>query len=96
MVNTTYTNLRARLAEFMDRVVDDNEIVLVSRNKTEAVAMIAVSELEGLLETAHLLRSPANRKRLMDAYQRAGEQTVEPSTPEDLVREVGLGEKETR
>lgn len=93
MVQTTYTNFRAKLAEFMDRAVENNEVILVTRNKSASVAMIAVSELEGLLETAHLLRSPENRRRLLDAYQRAGEHTVAPSSPEQLFREIGLGEE---
>ena len=84
MVQTTYTNLRARLAEYMDRAIEDNEIVIINRNKKAAVAMIAVAELESLLETAHLLRSPRNRKRLFEAYRRAEEQSVKPSLPEEL------------
>ncbi len=93
MVQTTYTNVRARLAEYMDRAVEDNEIVIINRKRTPAVAMIAVSELESLLETAHLLRSPKNRQRLLDANKRAEERSVEPSTPEELFEEVGLVEE---
>ena len=69
---------------------DDNEIIVINRNKTAMVAMIAMSELESILETAHLLRSPKNRRRLFAAYQRAEEQTVKPSSLEELLVEVGL------
>lgn len=93
MVQTTYTNLRARLAEYLDRAAEDNEIIFVNRKKSASVAMIAASELESLLETVHLLRSPENRRRLMEAYRRAEEQSVEPSSAEELFKEVGLGEE---
>ena len=93
MVQTTYTNVRANLAKFMNLATEDNEIVFISRNKVVTVAMIAVSELESLLETAHLLKSPKNRQRLFEAYRRAEERTIEPSTPEELFKEVGLVEK---
>ena len=90
MVKTTYTNVRANLAKYMDRAVEDNEIIFISRKKEEMVAMLSASELESLLETAHLLRSPANRKRLFEAYKRAEERTVEPSSLDELLQEVGL------
>ena len=93
MVQTTYTDLRARLAEYMDRAIENNEIIFISRKKSPKVAMIAVSELEGLMETAHLLRSPENRRRLFDAYKRAEERTVEPSSLQELLVEVGLIEE---
>ena len=43
----------------MDRAVQDREVVVVRRRKGGDVALVAADELEGLLETAHLLRSPA-------------------------------------
>ena len=93
MVQTTYTNLRKNLKEYMDRAVDDSEIIVINRNKTAAVAMIAIEELESLLELAHLFKSPKNRKRLFDAYHRAQEGSVAPQSLEELRREVGLVEE---
>jgi antitoxin YefM len=57
-VETTYTQAREQLKTLMDRAVDDREVILVRRRSGDAVAMIAADELQSLLETAHLLRSP--------------------------------------
>jgi len=62
--------------------VQDREVVVVRRRKGGDVALVAADELEGLLETAHLLRSPANAERLLRALNRAQEQTL-PSTDLD-------------
>ena len=59
MLETTYTNLREELASYLDRVSNDREIVVVKRKGDRRVAMIPADELSGLIETAHLLRSPA-------------------------------------
>ena len=93
MVQTTYTKLRANLAKYMDRATEDSEIIFISRKKSTDVAMLAATELESLLETAHLLSSPVNRKRLLEAYVRAEERTEEPMTLDDLRAEVGLTPK---
>ena len=52
----------------MERAVDVREVVLVRRRSGEAVAMIAADELQTLLETAYLLRSPRNAERLIAAF----------------------------
>jgi len=58
-------------------VTHDREIVIIQRDGEEDVAMIAASDLSSLLETAYLLRSPANAKRLLSALHRA----TEPQSP---------------
>ena len=68
----------------MDRAVQDREVVLVRRRKGGDVALVAADELAGLLETAHLLRSPANAERLLTALSRAREQTLAPINLSDL------------
>jgi antitoxin YefM len=64
---TTYTALRENLASYLDRVVDDREVIVVKRRGARDVAIIAADELAGLEETAYLLRSPANARRLQEA-----------------------------
>jgi antitoxin YefM len=66
-IETSYTDLRENLASYLDRIVDDREVVVVKRRGARDVAIIAADELAGLEETAHLLRSPANAKRLREA-----------------------------
>ena len=91
-VETTYTQARARLASLMDRVTRDRETVIIRRRNAEPVALIAADELESLSETAHLLRSPKNAERLLTALAQARRGEGEPSTVEELRRDVGLDE----
>ena len=82
MIETTYTDARADLARLLDRVAKDREVVLIRRRGREKVALVAESELSGLLETAHLLRSPRNARRLLAALRRALANKVRPRSVE--------------
>lgn len=55
----------------MDEVAQDSSVVIVKRKDAPNVAMIAESELNSLVETVHLLRSPENAKRLFSALERS-------------------------
>jgi antitoxin YefM len=90
-IQTTYTNARASLASLIDEVIKNREVVIIQRRGSEDVAMIAADELSGLLETAHLLRSPANADRLNAALERVRKQEGSSQTMDDLREEVGLG-----
>lgn len=90
---TTYTQARADFARLLARVGDDNEVVVVRRRGRAAVAMVAADELSSLMETAHLLRSPANARRLLTALRRALDRTGKPQTPASLRRALGLGSR---
>ena len=68
----------------MDRVVEDREVVMVRRRQGGDVALVAADELEGLLETAHLLRSPRNAARLLSALERARGDSLPAFRLEDL------------
>jgi antitoxin YefM len=93
MIRTTYSQARENLASLLNQVTEDREIAIISRRGSEDVALVAADELSGLLETAHLLRSPANAKRLLTALHRA--QSVKlPSMALDTLRdELGLNAK---
>lgn len=67
MDTTTYTALRANLASAMDRVCDDHEPLIVTRNGEQSVVMLSLEDYKALEETAGLLRSPVNAKRLISA-----------------------------
>lgn len=88
---TTYTQARAEFASLCDEVADTREPVIIRRRNAEDVALISADELSSLLETAHLLRSPRNVKRLLNAIARAQRRELPPSSVEDLRRKVGLG-----
>jgi len=90
-IETTYTNLREQLASLLDKVVDDQEVVIVRRRKSKDVALIPASELAGaLMETAHLLRSPKNAQRLLTALRRANKGQGKVQSLDQLRREMGL------
>ena len=91
-IQTTYTHARAHLAAFCDEVTANREVVIIQRRGAGDVALIAAEELSGLLETAHLLRSPKNAERLLTALARAQQRTLSPQSLEELRREVGLGD----
>ena len=93
-VETTYTNLRQNLSSVLDQVCNDQEVVIVRRRNNRDVALIPADELESILETAHLLRSPANAKRLLRASRRADARKTPPSTVNELRREFGLARKD--
>ena len=88
---TTYTSLRQNLATVLDRVVDQQETVIIRRRGARDVALIPASELAGLMETAHLLRSPRNARRLLSALRRAKAGKLKRGTTTALRKEM-LGE----
>lgn len=92
-IQTTYSKARENLASLMNLVVDDREIVIINRRGNEDVALVSASELAGLLEIAHLLRSPKNAQRLINALNRAKTKKTKPQTIEDLRKEIGLGKE---
>ena len=67
MDTITYTAARANLASTMDRVCDDHEALIITRNGEQSVVMLSLEDYKALEETAHLLRTPANAKHLLSA-----------------------------
>lgn len=63
----TYTAAREGLASTMDEVCRDRTPVLITRNRDQSVVMMSLDDYQELEETAHLLRSPANARRLLAA-----------------------------
>ena len=63
----TYSSARANLASTMDRVCSDHEPLIITRNGEKAVVMLSLEDYKSLEETAYLLRSPANARRLLSA-----------------------------
>jgi antitoxin YefM len=63
----TYTAARENLADTMQRVCEDHAPVVITRRRDQAVVMMALDDYEALEETAYLLRSPRNARRLREA-----------------------------
>jgi antitoxin YefM len=91
---TTYTTARENFAKLCEQVASNREIVIINRRGAENVALVAADELSGLLETAHLLRSPKNAQRLLVALRRAKRRSGKAQAVDKLRREVGLGGKD--
>ncbi|PIE89045.1 MAG: prevent-host-death protein [Acidobacteria bacterium] len=89
-IQTTYTQARANLASLMDEVTANREVVIIKRRGYEDVAMISADELAGLFETAHLLRSPKNAKKLLATLIRAKNGSGVSQTVDEFRLEVGL------
>lgn len=94
IVETTYTRARANLAKLCRQVVADRDIVRITRRGGEDVVLISADELSGLMETAHLLRSPKNAARLLSAIEKARAGVGAAQSPDELSDEVGLGEQQ--
>ena len=91
---TTYAKAQANLADLCDQVTADRDVVVISRRGADDVALVAASELSGLLETAHLLRSPKNARRLMTAMKRAQLRRGNVGSVSRLRQEIGIDRQE--
>lgn len=79
----TYSAARANLASTMDRVCNDHEALIITRNGQQSVVMLSLEDFQALEETAYLLRSPANAKRLLSA---AAQLTAGQGTERELIK----------
>lgn len=78
----SYTQARANFAKTMDSVVDDHAPVIITRQGEGAVVMVSLEDYKSLEETAYLLRSPANARRLLESV-------AELERGEGKVRDLG-------
>jgi antitoxin YefM len=72
MKTLSYSESRAHYAATLDAVIDDREEIVITRAGHEPVVMVALEDYESLKETAYLLRSPANARRLIESIERLG------------------------
>jgi antitoxin YefM len=69
MSTITYSTARENFAATMDRVCDNHQPIVITRQKQRSVVMLSLEDYDALNETAYLLRSPANARRLLAATQ---------------------------
>lgn len=74
----SYSEARRRLSELLDRAVHDRETIIITRRNGDRGALLAADELAGYEESSHLLRSPANARRLLEALRESLADEVEP------------------
>ncbi len=94
MGTTTYSQFRENLAEVWNGVEDTQEPVIIKRRGHQDMAILPAAELESLRETAYLLRSPKNARRLLEAIARAVQGDTETVEPASLATELGLDEED--
>lgn len=70
MKTMTYSESRARYAEVLDAVNDDREEIVITRAGHDPVVIVSLEDYQSLKETAYLLRSPANARRLLASIDR--------------------------
>jgi antitoxin YefM len=86
MAHVSYSELRSNLAAYMEAVCDDRAPLVVTRQNARSVVLLSEAEYEGLIETVHLLKSPANAARLLRSIKDADEgkltarKIIEPAT----------------
>jgi antitoxin YefM len=86
----TYTYVRENLARLLEEVEAHRDVVIINRRGHQDVAPVPAGELESLVETAHLLRSPKNAARLLSALRRALARKGRVQTVDQLRAELGL------
>lgn len=63
----SYTNARSNLAKTMEKVCEDHDPVIITRRNENSVVMMSLEDYQALEETAYLLRSPKNARRLLES-----------------------------
>lgn len=89
MATISYTDFRRRLAKYMDDVWDSRAPLRVTRQNARPVIVLSEDEYDGMVETLHLLRSPANAERLLRSITSAAAGQL---TERDVVEEPAQGE----
>ena len=89
---TTYTHAKEHLDALMDQVTDTREPVLIRRRGRQPVVLVAADELVTWMETAYLLCSPTNARRLLEASERAASGDGEAIDVDVLRAQLGLAE----
>ena len=90
MDTLSYSELRANLKDAIDRAVNDHEPIVVKRARGGDAVLISREDFDGLMETAYLLRSPANAKQLREAMKRPRKQLVGFKSVAALKNALGL------
>jgi antitoxin YefM len=91
---TSPTEARAGFFQLLDRIAESHQICIINRRDGENVAMIAESDLNSLMETVYLFRSPANARRLLDSLDEYQSGKIIPQSIEELRQELESGGQE--
>ncbi len=70
MLSTTISDFRKHLKEYLDKVVNSSETLIIKRDKDTGVAIMSLREYNALLATQHELSSKVNERRLDSAIEK--------------------------
>lgn len=87
MKEFTYTESRQKFKKVLCIATEDHEAVRITRRNGENAILVAEEDYDSLLETAYLLRSPQNAKRLLEARKRSADESVDY---ESVIRDSGI------
>ena len=90
MDTLSYSELRANLKDAIDRAVNDHEPIVVKRARGLDAVLLSKDDYDSLIETAYLLRSPANAKRLLTAAKRTGKSRKSFASVKEVKDAFGL------
>ncbi|NER45684.1 MAG: prevent-host-death protein [Symploca sp. SIO1A3] len=93
---TSPTNARDELFKLLDLVIEKHQVYIINRRDGENVALIAESDLVSLIETVHLLRSPANAHRLFEAIEESKTGKIPSQSITELKQELGIEQEEEK
>ncbi len=91
MAHVSYSELRNNLASYMDEVCNDRAPLFITRQNARSVVMMSEDEYEGLMETVHLLKSPANATRLLRSIKDADQGKLADREPIDVAKAGSSG-----
>lgn len=77
MKEFSYTYARQNLKRVIFEATTNHEVIRVTNRKDRPVILIDEEDYNSLLETAYLLRSPRNAKRLLEAKQRSSSEAMD-------------------
>lgn len=89
---SNYSDVRANFKRYCDEVAESGEPLIITRKGGADVALVSLDELVGLEETAHLLRSPKNARRLLESIAEVRSGGGVSWTAEELRKKYGLEE----
>ena len=92
-LSTSYQQAKENLDIFLEQIERENSIGVITRKGHQDIAFLPAKELSSILETIHLLRSPANAQRIFDSLQRSLERDSNPpstETIEELCQELNI------
>ena len=94
LTQITSAEAEANLNNLCDRAVETGELIVITRPNGKNAVLISEAELESLLQTLYLLRSPVNATRLFTALKRAKARAIQPQTLDEICQKFGIREED--